>query len=157
MTDDATTNENRSVTVSRAIEAPPDEVYDAFLDPEELARWLPPSGFSAEVHELEPEEGGRFRISFTADTEELEPYSHSFHGRYLELVPGERIVHTDEFETDEPGMAGEMTTTITFEPVANGTEVTVHQEGIPEDIPVDDATAGWTDSLENLARLVEEA
>ncbi len=72
-------------------------------------------------------------------------------------MPGERIVHTDEFETDEPGMASEMTTTITFEPVANETEVSVHQEGIPTDIPVDDATAGWTDSLENLARLLEEA
>lgn len=153
-TTDTTTNEGRSVTVSRVIEAAPDRVYEAFLDADELAAWLPPTGFSAEVHTLEPEEGGTFRITFTADTDEVEPYSHSFGGTYKELIPGEKIVHTDEFETDDPSMTGEMTVTITFEEVVDGTEVTVVQEGIPEGIPVDDATAGWTGSLENLARLV---
>ncbi|WP_049970907.1 SRPBCC domain-containing protein [Haladaptatus cibarius] len=154
MTDD-TTNEGRSMTVNRTIEAPPERVYDAFLDPDELGEWLPPDGFRAEVHELEPEEGGQFRMTFIAETEELEPYSQSFHGTYVELVPGERIVHTDEFETDDPGMTGEMTVTVTFEAVSDGTAVTVHQEGIPEDVPVDDANAGWMNSLENLAQLVE--
>ncbi|WP_129113718.1 SRPBCC domain-containing protein [Halegenticoccus tardaugens] len=153
-TTDTQTNEGRNVTVSRVIEAPPDRVYNAFLDPDDLATWLPPTGFSAEVHKLEPEEGGSFRITFMAESDELEPYSHSFGGTYLELKPGEKIVHTDEFETDDPGMAGEMTVTITFEEVADGTELTVVQEGIPENIPVDDAEAGWTDSLENLTRLV---
>ena len=150
------TNEGRSVTVSRVIEAPPERVYEAFLDPDELAAWLPPDGFSAEVHELRPEVGGRFRITFAAETDELEPYAHSFHGTYLELEPGERIVHTDEFETDDPGMAGEMTVTVTFEEVPDGTEVTVRQTGIPEDIPVENATEGWTDSLDNLEAILQE-
>ncbi len=155
MTDGTETNEGRSLTVSRVIEAPPGRVYDAFLDPDQLAQWLPPTGFSAEVHHLDPEEGGTFRITFTGETEELAEYGHSFGGTYLELVPGERIVHTDSFETDDPGMAGEMTVTVTFEDVPDGTEVTVHQEGIPEAIPVEDANAGWNDSLGNLAELVE--
>lgn len=151
------TTEGQSVTVSRVIEAPPERVYDAFLDPDDLATWLPPTGFHAEVHELEPEEGGMFRITFTGETEELADYSHSFHGTYMELSPGERIVHTDEFETDEPGMTGEMTVAVTFEAVSDGTKVTVLQDGIPEAVSPDDANAGWTDSLENLATIVEEA
>lgn len=149
-----TTDAARTVTVSRVIDAPPDDLYDAYLDPEDLATWLPPTGFSAEVHELDPVEGGTFRMSFTGETEETEPYGSTFHGTYLELVPGERIVHTDQFETDEPGLAGEITATITFEPVDGGTEVTVVQENLPAAIPVEDATAGWTDSLGKLAELV---
>lgn len=151
-----TVTEGRSITVSRVIKASPERVYNAFLDPEELAAWLPPTGFSAEVHELKPEVGGTFRITFNAETEELEAYSHSFHGTYLELVPGERIVYTDEFEGDDPDMAGEMTATVTLEAVDDGTKVTVVQSGIPVAIPPEDATAGWNDSLGNLAELVEQ-
>lgn len=153
--DGASTTERRSITLSRVIEAPPERVYEAFLDPDELAQWLPPTGFSAEVHHLEPEVGGTFRITFTGQTEEFEGYDHSFGGTYLELVPGERIINTDAFETDDPDMAGEMTLTVTFEAVNDGTEVTVHQTGIPEAVPPEDAEAGWTDSLANLAELVE--
>ena len=144
----------KTLTISRVIGAPPERVYAAFLDPEELAEWLPPTGFSAEVHHLEPEEGGTFRMSFTGETEELAEYGSTFGGTYHELVPGERIVHTDAFETDDPAMAGEMTITVTFEAVEGGTEVTVRQENIPEPIPVEDANAGWTDSLDNLERLL---
>jgi uncharacterized protein YndB with AHSA1/START domain len=154
---DTAASEERSMTASRVIEAPPKRVYDAFLDPDELAQWLPPTGFSAEVHELEPEVGGTFRMTFTGETEEFAEYGHSFGGTYRELVPGERIVHTDAFETDDPAMAGEMTVTVSFESVTDGTEVTVRQEGIPEAIPPSDANEGWTDSLESLAGLVGEA
>lgn len=156
-TDETETVEERSITVSRVIKASPERVYDAFLDPDDLAAWLPPTGFSAEVHTFEPKVGGTFRITFTGETEELAEYGHSFGGTYLELVPEKRIVYTDEFETDGPGMAGEMRNTITFEAVPNGTEVTVRQEEIPEAIPPEDAMAGWTDSLGKLAHLVEEA
>lgn len=150
-----TATDEQSLTVSRVIKAPPERVYEAYLDPDELAQWLPPTGFSAEVHHLEPEAGGTFRITFTGETPELAEYGHSFRGTYKELVPGERIVYTDVFEVDDPGMAGEMTVTITFEAVDDGTEVTVRQTGIPEAIPPEDAQAGWTDSLGNLAQLVE--
>ena len=147
----------QTMTVSRVIEAPPERVYEAFLDPNELAQWLPPTGFSAEIHQLEPEEGGTFRMTFTGETEELAEYGSTFGGTYRELVPGKRIVHTDAFETDDPAMAGEMTVTVTFEAVPEGTEVTVRQEGIPEAIPPEDSHAGWTDSLGQLAGLVEGA
>ena len=146
-----------TLTISRVIDAPPDRVYAAFLDPEELAEWLPPTGFSAEVHHLEPEVGWTFRITFTGESGEFADFEHSFGGEYLELVPGERVVHTDAFETDDPTMAGEMTVTVTFDEVPSGTEVTVRQEGIPEAIPPEDANAGWNDSLGNLAALVEDA
>ena len=152
---DRETNETRSITVSRVIDSTPERGYEAFLDPVDLAAWLPPTGFSAEVHHLEPEVGGTFRITFTGETDELADYGHSFGGTYLELVPGERIVHTDAFETDDPAMAGKMTVTVTFEAVEGGTEVTVHQENVPEVVSREDATAGWNDSLANLAAVVE--
>lgn len=141
----------------RVIDTDPMRVYQAFLDPDDLAAWLPPTGFSAEVHELDAEVGGGFRITFTAETIDYEPREHAFHGTYLELVPGERIVHTDAFELDDPAMAGEMTVTVSFEAVEDGTEVTVRQAGIPEGIPIEDASAGWADSLSKLAALVEGA
>ncbi|WP_227380101.1 SRPBCC family protein [Haladaptatus halobius] len=155
--DETTTNEDRSITVTRVIEAPPNRVYEAFVNPDELATWLPPEGFSAEIHEFDATEGGTFRMSFNADIEELESYAHTFHGTYEELSPGERIVYTEEFESDDPGMAGEMTTTVTFEDVPDGTEVTARQAGIPEAISPEDANEGWNDSLENLADIVQEA
>lgn len=101
--------------------------------------------------------GGTYRITFTGETEEFADYGHSFGGTYEELEPGERIVQTDSFETDEPAIATEMTVTVTFKEMSRGTEVTIHQEGIPEAIPPDDANAGWVDSLDNLGELVEEA
>lgn len=150
----ADTTEDRSMTASRVIEAAPERVYDAFLDPDELAQWLPPTGFTADVHRLDPHVGGGFRITFTAATDDPESYAHTFHGTYQELERGERIVHTDEFELDGPEWQGEMTVTVTFEEVPQGTEVTVHQENIPEAVPPSDANAGWNDSLESLADLV---
>ena len=147
--------DERTMTVSRVFEVPPERVYEAFLDPDELLLWLPPTGFSAEFHQFEPEEGGTFRMTFTGETEELAAYGSTFGGTYRELVPGKRIVHTDAFETDDPAMAGEMTVIVTFEAVSEGTELTVRQEGIPEAIPPEDSHAGWTDSLGQLAELVE--
>lgn len=156
-TTETTTNEERSVTVDRVIEAPPERVYEAFVDPDDLAAWLPPEGFSGEVHEFDATEGGSFRMSFNAEVEELESYANTFHGTYEELTPGERIVYTESFESDDPGMTGEMTTTVTFEAVPDGTEVTVRQAGIPEAIPPENANEGWIDSLENLADVVKGA
>lgn len=147
--------DDRSMTASRVINAAPERLYDAYLNPDELAQWLPPTGFSAEVHHLDPEVGGSFRITFTGETEEFRDYKHSFGGTYLELDRGKRIVHTDTFETDDPSMAGEMTVTVTFNKVSDGTEVTVQQENIPTAIPPSDANAGWNDSLSKLATVVE--
>ncbi|MEY7852210.1 SRPBCC domain-containing protein [Natrarchaeobius sp. A-rgal3] len=151
---DAPSNDARTVTVSRFLEAPPERVYDAFLDPAELAAWYPPTGYTGEVHHLEPEGGGTYRMTFYGDTEERADFEQTFGGTYRELSRGERIVYTDEFESDDPEMAGEMTVTVTFEAVDGGTEITVRQENIPEAIPPADANAGWNDSLESLADLV---
>lgn len=153
---DTTQAEKRSITVNRVIGAPPERVYNAFVDPDDLAVWLPPEGFSCEVHEFDAAEVGTFRMSFAADIEELEPYARTFHRTYEELTPNERIIYTESFESDDPGMAGEMTTTVTFEDVPDGTDLTVRQTGIPENILPENAEEGWTDSLGNLANIVED-
>lgn len=152
MSDQASKEETGAIEVSRVIDAPAERIYEAFLDADALAKFSPPAGYTATYDRADGEVGGRFRGTFTSldKTEE-----HSFGGTYKELVPHERIVQTDSFETDAPEMGGEMTVTITLEEAEGGTRVTVRQEGIPEPIPEEDAQAGWTQSLENLARLVE--
>jgi uncharacterized protein YndB with AHSA1/START domain len=80
-------------------------------------------------------------------------HSHSFGGEYLELVPNERIRHTDKF--DDPNLPGEMQTTVSLKKVSCGTELSVVQEGIPGAIPVEACYLGWQDSLTLLAQLVE--
>jgi uncharacterized protein YndB with AHSA1/START domain len=144
--------ETGSIEVSRVIDAPAERIYDAFLDADALAKFSPPAGYTATYDHVEPEVGGTYRGTFTAlETKE----SHSFGGKYIELVPHKRIVQSDRFETDAPEMQGEMTVTITLKEGEGGTEVTVRQEGIPTPIPEEDAATGWGMSLENLARLVE--
>jgi uncharacterized protein YndB with AHSA1/START domain len=125
-------------------------VYRAFLDAEALVKWLPPHGFTGKVHQMDARVGGRYRISFTNFGTGK---SHVFGGEYLELVPGERIRHTDEFE--DPNMPGKLVVTVTFKKVAVGTELSIVQEGIPEVIPVEACYLGWQQSLGLLAQLVE--
>lgn len=139
-----------TVRFHRVLRAPPERVYRAFLDPDANAKWLPPDGFTCKVHELDARVGGSYRMSFTNFSS---GNSHSFGGRYLELVPDERIRHTDTF--DDPNLKGEMQTTITLREVAFGTELTVVQEGIPAAIPTEACYLGWQESLTLLARLVE--
>src|SRR5688572_27336485 len=115
-----------TVRLHRVLRSKPERVYRAFLDADAMVKWLPPNGFTGKVHELDARVGGRYRMSFTNFTS---GGSHSFGGEYLELVPGERIRHTDKF--DDPNLAGEMITTITLTAVSVGTELTVVQEGIP--------------------------
>lgn len=119
-----------TVNLHRVIAAKPEKVYRAFLEPDAVASWLPPFGFTCTVHELEAKEGGKHRMSFrnftTGD-------SHSFGGIYEKLVPGEMLVYTDTF--DDPNLPGEMKVTVTLKAVSVGTEMTVKQEGIPDLIP----------------------
>ena len=139
-----------TVRLHRVLAAPAERIYRAFLDPAALAKWLPPDGFTATVHELEARVGGRYRMSFTNLST---GHGHSFGGTYLELVPGERIVHDDRF--DDPNLPGTMLATIVLKPVSCGTDVSIVQEGIPDMIPVEQCTLGWQQSLELLKRLVE--
>ena len=130
--------------------APPERVYRAFLDPDAVAKWLPPHGFTAKVHHLEAEVGGTHKMSFTNFTT---GNSHSFGGRYLELVPNERIRYTDEF--DDPNLPGEMQVSVTLKAVSCGTELNVVQEGVPDVIPPEACYLGWQQSFTLLAQLVE--
>jgi len=139
-----------TVRLHRVLRATPERVYRAFLDPDAMAKWLPPNGFTGKVHHLEARVGGTFRMSFT---DFATGQSHSFGGEYLELVPHERLRYTDKF--DDPNLPGEMQTTVTLKPVSCGTELNVVQEGIPEVIPPEACYLGWQDSLRLLGQLVE--
>jgi uncharacterized protein YndB with AHSA1/START domain len=141
-----------TVRLHRVLTAPHERVYRAFLDAAALAKWLPPDGFTCTVHELDARVGGKYRMSFTNFST---GNSHSFGGTYLELKPGERIVHDDRFE--DPNLPGTMVTTITLREVSCGTEVSIEQAGIPEPIPVEHCYLGWQESLTLLARLIERA
>jgi uncharacterized protein YndB with AHSA1/START domain len=142
----------RTIRLHRVLRAPADRIYRAFLDAEALAKWLPPNGFTAAVHQLDARVGGSYRMSFTNFSTGAR---HFFGGEYLELEPGLRIVHTDRFE--DAGLPGEMRTTIMFTPASCGTELTIVQEAMPEPIPLDGCYLGWQESLAQLANLVEAA
>jgi uncharacterized protein YndB with AHSA1/START domain len=139
-----------TVRLHRVLKAKAERVYRAFLDPDAMAKWLPPHGFTGKVHHLDARVGGTYKMSFTNFTT---GHSHSFGGQYLELMPNERISHTDKF--DDPAMPGEMRTTIALKQVSCGTEVTIMQEGIPAMIPTEMCYLGWQESLLLLAQLVE--
>jgi len=139
-----------TVRLHRVLTAKPEKVWRAFLDPDAMARWLPPNGFTGKVHHTDAKVGGTFKMSFTNFTTGT---TISFGGEYLELVPHERLRYTDVF--DDPNLPGVMTVTVTLNKVSVGTELTVVQEGVPDVIPLEACYLGWQQSLLNLARLVE--
>ena len=139
-----------AVRLHRVLRAPAERVYRAFLDADALAKWLPPHGFTGKVHHLDAQVGGSYRMSFTSFST---GQSHVFGGEYLELLPNERIRHTDRF--DDPNLPGVMETTITLRPVFCGVELQVVQAGMPQAIPVEACYLGWQQSLQLLAQLVE--
>jgi uncharacterized protein YndB with AHSA1/START domain len=139
-----------TVTLHRVLRASPDRVYRAFLDPDAMAKWLPPHGFTGKVHQMDARVGGGYRMSFTNFGTGK---SHSFGGRFTELTPGTRIRYIDTF--DDPSMPGEMPVTISLRAVSCGTEIDILQEGLPAAIPVEFCHLGWQDSLLLLAQLVE--
>lgn len=139
-----------TIRLHRVFQAAPERVYRAFLDPDAMVKWLPPNGFTAKVHHLDARVGGSYRMSFTNFTTGK---GHSFGGDYLELVPNERIVHTDKF--DDPNLSSEMKVTVTFGKVSCGTELNIIQEGVPDMIPGEACYLGWQESLILLAKLVE--
>lgn len=139
-----------TVRLHRVLTTKPEKVYRAFIEPDAMAKWLPPNGFTCTVHHLDAKLGGSFRMSFRNFTT---GQSHSFGGQYLELVPSERLRYTDTFE--DPNLPGEIRVTVTLKSVPVGTEVSIVQEGLPETLPVEACYLGWQESLRNLARLVE--
>lgn len=141
---------SNSVSFHRVIKATPEKVYRAFTEATALASWLPPYGFLCTVHELTPQVGGTYRMSFHNFST---GNSHSFGGKYIELKPNEFLKYTDQF--DDPNLPGEMITTVWINKVSVGTEIRITQEGIPEIIPTEACYLGWQDSLDKLIRLVE--
>ena len=139
-----------TVRLHRVLKAPPDKVYRAFLNPDAMAKWIAPFGFTCAVHHMEPKVGGTFKMSFTNFTTGK---GHSFGGEYLELVPNERLHYTDKF--DDPNLPGVIKVTVTLKKVMCGTDLNVTQEGIPDVIPVEMCYLGWQESLIQLAMLVE--
>jgi uncharacterized protein YndB with AHSA1/START domain len=141
---------SNTVRFHRVLRASPEKVYNAFVDPDAMAKWLPPNGFTGRVHEMDAHVGGGYRMSFTNFGTGK---SHSFRGRYVELTPGERISYTDRFE--DPNLPGEMRVTVTLKKVSVGTELSVVQDGLPDVIPPEACCLGWQESLTLLAKLVE--
>jgi len=139
-----------TVRLHRVLRCPPERVYRAFTDPAAMAKWLPPHGFTGTVHQMDAKVGGSWRMSFTNFTT---GHAHSFGGKYLELVPGERLRYTSVF--DDPNLPGEMVTTVSLAAVSCGTEMTAVQEGIPAVIPAELCYLGWQQSLTLLTQLVE--
>ena len=139
-----------TIRLHRVLRAPPARVYKAFIDADAMAKWLPPNGFTGRVHEMDARVGGIYRMSFTNFAT---GQSHAFGGRFVELVPNERLRYTDVF--DDPNLPGEMQTTVSLAKVSCGVELTVVQEGIPAVIQPEACYLGWQDSLVLLAKLVE--
>jgi uncharacterized protein YndB with AHSA1/START domain len=144
------TNNTNTIQLHRVLRATPERVYRAFLDPDAMAKWLPPNGFTGKVHQMDAKVGGIYKMSFTNFTTGK---SHSFGGKYVELKPNERLRYTDKF--DDPNLPGEMVTTIALRKVFCGTELNVTQEGVPAVIPPEACYLGWQESLILLAKLVE--
>ena len=139
-----------TIHLHRVLRATPERVYRAFLDSEAMVKWLPPNGFTGKVHHMDARVGGSYKMSFTNFTTGK---SQSFGGEYLELVPHERIRHTDRF--DDSNLPGLMQVTISLKKVSCGTEVNITQEGVPDIIPAEACYLGWQESLALLAKLVE--
>lgn len=141
---------SNTVRLLRVLSAPAERIYKAFLDPDALSRWLPPYGFVGQIDRIDPQEGGGYRMTFTNFGT---GHSHSFESRFVELIPGERIRLADKF--DDPGLAADMTKTITLRTVSCGTEIEILHEGLPTAIPAEMCYLGWQESLLQLANLVE--
>jgi len=149
-----------STRITRLIKAPRAKVYAALIDADAIVKWKVPSGMTSHVHAFEAREGGRFRISLTYDAQtgkgKTSAHTDTYHGHFVQLVPNERVVEVDEFETADRAMRGEMTITITLGDAADGgTDLIAVHDGVPPGVSAADNEAGWQSALARLAALVE--
>jgi uncharacterized protein YndB with AHSA1/START domain len=150
----------RTDSASRIIRATPEAIYDAFIDPEAQTGWLPPEGMTAKFDRFEPWPGGHYRLTLTfigehATAGKSSAHANTVDGRLVELIPGERIVQTADFESDDPAFAGTMTMTWSLRPVSGGTEVTIEAFDVPPGISAEDHAQGMASTLANLAAFLE--
>lgn len=139
-----------TVRLHRVLRAPPERIYRAFVDPDAMAKWLPPNGFTGRVHQIDARVGGSFRMSFTNFSTGA---NHAFGGEFVELTPHQRLRYTDRF--DDPNLPGVIEVTVTLRAVSCGTEVQIVQDGLPDVIPLESCYLGWQESLVLLGKLVE--
>jgi uncharacterized protein YndB with AHSA1/START domain len=148
-----------STRITRHVNAPRESVYRALIDARAVATWMVPTGMTSQVHAFDPREGGSFRISLTYDaptgTGKTTGHTDTYHGRFVRLVPNERVVEVVEFETADPALRGEMTITIALIDADGGTDVLAVHDGLPRGLSAADNDVGWRMSLANLAALVE--
>jgi uncharacterized protein YndB with AHSA1/START domain len=140
------------------IRARPEELYDAFMDPDALVEWLPPADMTGVIHEFDGRVGGGYRMSLFyppgegADRGKTSAREDMVEVRFVELSRPDRIVERFRFVTKDPALFGEMTLTVTFEGVAGGTEVSLGFENLPPGLRLEDNDEGARLSLEQLAR-----
>jgi uncharacterized protein YndB with AHSA1/START domain len=148
-----------STHISRQVKAPRTKVYSALVDADAIAKWKVPDGMTSHVHAFEGREGGKFRISLTYDAPtgigKTTAHTDTYHGRFVKLVPNERVVEVVEFETADPALRGEMTITITLADADGGTELLAVHDGLPPGLSPADNETGWRMALAKLAALVE--
>jgi uncharacterized protein YndB with AHSA1/START domain len=148
-----------STRIGRHIRAPRPSVYRALLDADAVATWMVPNDMTSQVQAFEPWEGGAFRISLNYDAPTVvgktTAHTDTFHGRFVKLVPNERVVQVLEFETKDPAMRGEMTITISLADADGGTDLVAVHDRLPRGLSPADNEVGWRMSLDKLAALVE--
>lgn len=146
----------RTDAASRVVAAAPDEVFAALVDEAALVAWLPPAGMSGRFERYEPWAGGSYRLVLTFDDPaggagKTTADSDVVEARFVEIVPGERVVQAVDFESDDPAFAGTMTMTWSVTAVDGGTLVEVRADNVPPGISAEDHATGMASSLANLA------
>lgn len=147
-------------TVSKVIDASPQTLYQAFMDPNSLVKWLPPKGMIGEISLFEPVIGGRFQLTLIYEDEyavkgKTTANSDTLEGTFIELIPGKKIVEAGVFESDDPAFAGNMVMTWYFEEAVPSTKVTIIAENVPKGIKKEDHLDGLNSTLENLERFAK--
>jgi uncharacterized protein YndB with AHSA1/START domain len=147
-------------SASRIIRATPEAIYDAFIDPDAQARWLPPSGMTGKFDAFDPRPGGQYRLTLSfsgahAGVGKSSADADRVAGRFVELIPGERIVQTVDFESDAPAYAGTITMTWLLRAVPEGTVVMITASDVPPGISAEDHARGLASTLSNLADFLE--
>lgn len=145
--------------IRRLIRAPRARVYQMLIDPALLPKWKVPDNMSMRIHEFEPREGGRVRISLTYDdraaTGKSSEATDTYHGQFDQLVPNELVVESDEFETFDPALQGTMTSTIRLADAPDGTDLVATHDGLPPGVRAADNELGWQMALDKLTALAE--
>jgi uncharacterized protein YndB with AHSA1/START domain len=145
--------------ISQFIKAPRAKVYETLLDAASLPLWKVPDGMTCSVHLYEPREGGWIRVTLTHTSGlgagKTTPTTDTYHGYFVTLVPNEKIVEIDEFETENPNLKGKMTLTIELEDSDGGTELRAVHSDLPKGVSAEDNTLGWKMALTKLKALLE--